>query len=579
MRQIPLLRGAVALLIALLFTTTLTAQTNESGQEGELQVDEMTAVDSLIKERNSAAVVPFRDTLFHIYGNIGSISAKRRAETISENIVMLSKLSLFSADSLLVVEEQNTIDVVYRDHTIIGVTQTQSRIEGKPQEELANEYKTIILDSITKQKASKRWFVIVRRIVLSIALGLAIWYGIKYLNIFYRRFLAFVGKQHHRTFKQIHFLLDDNQQIKIAQLIIKGVRLFLILMILYFGILTFFRLYPGTVWLSDTLVNYIVEPLSKAGTAVVDYIPKLFTIIVIVILFRFLIKGLRVIAEQIEAGAFVIRGFHTDWAIPTFNIVRVILFIFMFIFIFPYLPNSESKIFQGVSVFMGVLFSLGSTSVIGNVVSGLVITYMRPFQVGDRIKMGEYVGDVIEKTPLVTRLKTPKNEVITIPNSTVMSAHTVNYTVSAENHGLILHSNIAGGYNFDWRFMHKLLLEAADRTEGALKSPAPFIHQTAIEDFYALYQVNIYVEDATKMSQIYSNLFTSIQEVFGEAGVELVAPHITAIRDASTVYMPEQHLEGRPKFNPPFQLKVEQDKLSKEDIERIEEMLAKKRGE
>ena len=112
----------------------------------------------------------------------------------------------------------------------------------------------------------------------------------------------------------------------------------------------------------------------------------------------------------------------------------------MFVLIFPYLPGSDSDIFKGVSVFIGILFSLGSSTAIANMVAGLVITYMRPFKIGDRVKIAETTGDVVEKTLLVTRIRTPKNEIITIPNSSILSGNTVNFSSAADEKGLIIHT-------------------------------------------------------------------------------------------------------------------------------------------
>jgi small-conductance mechanosensitive channel len=228
----------------------------------------------------------------------------------------------------------------------------------------------------------------------------------------------------------------------------------------------------------------------------------------------------------------------------------------MFIVIFPHLPGSESPIFQGVSVFIGVVFSLGSSSIINNVVSGLVITYMRPFKVGDRIKIGEVVGNVIEKTPFVTRVRTPKNEEVTIPNSGILSAQTFNYTDSAKKHKLILHTDVTLGYDVPWRQIHKLLIDAAGRTTNVLKEPKPFVLQTAFDDFVVIYEINVYVQEADLMAIIYSELSQNIQDVFNEAGIEIMSPSYTAHRDGNKTVIPDDYLPKDYK-TPPFNVKVE----------------------
>ena len=210
----------------------------------------------------------------------------------------------------------------------------------------------------------------------------------------------------------------------------------------------------------------------------------------------------------------------------------------MIAMIYPYLPGSDSGVFQGISVFVGLIISLGSSTVIGNIIAGLVITYMRPFKLGDRIQLNETTGNVIEKTPFVTRLRTPKNEVVTIPNSFIMSSHTTNYSVSARQYGLIIHSTVTIGYDVPWRQVHQLLINAARQTTGVLPEPKPFVLETELSDYYPCYQINAYIKDADKLGDIYSDLHQNIQDVFNEAGVEIMSPHYFAGRDGSASTIP-----------------------------------------
>ena len=191
-----------------------------------------------------------------------------------------------------------------------------------------------------------------------------------------------------------------------------------------------------------------------------------------------------------------------------------------------------------LSVFVGLIISLGSSTVIGNIIAGLVITYMRPFKLGDRIQLNETTGNVIEKTPFVTRLRTPKNEVVTIPNSFIMSSHTTNYSVSARQYGLIIHSTVTIGYDVPWRQVHQLLINAARQTTGVLPEPKPFVLETELSDYYPCYQINAYIKDADKLGDIYSDLHQNIQDVFNEAGVEIMSPHYFAGRDGSASTIP-----------------------------------------
>jgi small-conductance mechanosensitive channel len=271
---------------------------------------------------------------------------------------------------------------------------------------------------------------------------------------------------------------------------------------------------------------------------------------------KYFIKLVKYIFSEIEAEKLKLSGFHADWAMPTYSIVKFILYAFMFVLIFPFLPGSDSNIFKGVSVFLGVLFSLGSTSAIANVVAGLVITYMRPFKIGDRIKIGDVTGDVIEKSLLVTRLKTPKNEEITIPNSAILSGNTTNYSTMARNEGLIVHTTVTIGYDVPWKNMYQALLNAADRTELILKEPKPFVLQTSLDDFYVAYQINGYTRNANLQARIYSSLHQHIQDCCNELGIEILSPHYRAGRDGNTTTIPADYLPGDYKA-PGFNVNIE----------------------
>jgi small-conductance mechanosensitive channel len=210
--------------------------------------------------------------------------------------------------------------------------------------------------------------------------------------------------------------------------------------------------------------------------------------------------------------------------------------------IFPYLPGSDSPAFQGVSIFLGVLFSLGSTSAIANIIAGLVITYMRPFTIGDRVRIAETEGDIIEKNLLVTRIRTVKNVDITIPNAMVLGSHITNFSSSAQDRGLILHTSVTIGYDAPWRKVHELLLGAALRTEHVMKDPAPFVLQKSLGDFYVSYELNALTDQPNMMVRIYSDLHQNIQDTFNEAGVEIMSPHYGAMRDGNQMAIPNEYL-------------------------------------
>ena len=251
------------------------------------------------------------------------------------------------------------------------------------------------------------------------------------------------------------------------------------------------------------------------------------------------IQLVKLFFSQIQHGRVVFSNFPAEWADPTYKIVRVLLVAFGVVVAFPYLPASDSAAFAGVSVFMGVLFSLASSSALSNMIAGIVLTYTGAFRLGDRVKLGDSFGDIVETSLLATHIRTIKNEDITIPNSVVLGSSTINYSRSAGTLGLILHTSVTIGYDAPWRKVHDLLIEAALATQGVLHQPRPFVWQTALNDFYVTYEINAYTNVPRDMIDIYAALHARIQDSFYAAGVEIMSPHYTSLRDGNTVAIPE----------------------------------------
>ncbi len=332
---------------------------------------------------------------------------------------------------------------------------------------------------------------------------------------------------------------------RIAEMVAGGMtvlKIFVLVVLGYFYITILFSFFPFTKTWAGTLFGYIVNPLWDILTSFIAYLPNLFFIVVIAYVTRAVVKLIKLIFDEIGKGTLSLPGFYREWADPTYKIVRFLILAFAAIVIFPYLPGSNSPIFQGVSVFLGVLFSLGSTSAIANIVAGVVLTYMRPFKTGDRVKIADTIGDIIDKTLLVTRVRTIKNVDITIPNAMVLGSHIINFSSSAKDPGLILHTGVTIGYDVPWKKVHELLLAAARATPNVLKEPVPFVLQTSLDDFYVSYELNAYTDQPNTMARTYSVLHQNIQDAFNEAGVEILSPHYAAVRDGNQVTIPESYL-------------------------------------
>ncbi|MDR0301217.1 MAG: mechanosensitive ion channel family protein [Treponema sp.] len=351
-------------------------------------------------------------------------------------------------------------------------------------------------------------------------------------------------------FKKLNKKIEESAREKIKPLVIKKLKLLTTKQItgvigtvlriikyvvtvlqLFITLPVIFSLFSATRNLAAMLLHYILTEVKTIGLSIGRYIPKLITIIIIVLITRYILRGIKFFASQIEKEKIVIPGFYPDWARPTYKILQVLLWAFTFALIYPYLPGANSRAFQGVSVFIGVIFSIGSTSAIGNLIAGLVITYMRPFKIGDRVQIKETIGFVVEKNLMVVRVKTHKNEYVTFPNVMILGSDIINYNTSSDEdeEGLILYAAITYGYATPWQKIHEILINAALATEYVQKKPKPFVLQTALDNFYAEYQINCYTKDVSKIPLIYSLLFENIQNGFKEAGLDLTTANFQII--------------------------------------------------
>lgn len=525
--------------------------------------DQLHKLEVLKKTAKPYPVAPFGDTLFNIYLGGNASRAEERAAAIDRRIQQLYEDDFFKADSLSVVKNENNYEIIYKNEIpVMAITELDALWLDMPADKMANDYLDKIKQSIVKEKEANSFYNWLKRIsmIVLVFIGLAfIIYLINKLfnvvsNYFHNNTDSFLNGLTIRKVK----LLDPAQYERMLIRLTNFIRIVVIIILFYLSLPLLFYIFPGTKDITRTLLSWILDPAKNILNSILNFLPDLFTIIVIYLFTYYLVKTLKYFSKEIEAGNMHVTGFPKEFARPSFNIIRFLLYAFMLVIVFPYLPGSGSPAFQGVSVFLGVLLSLGSSSAINNIIAGLVITYMRPFKIGDRVKVGDVTGDVIEKTTLVIRIRTIKNEDITVPNSTVLSSNTINYSANALDKGLIIYTTVTIGYDAPWKDVHQALINAALRTELILKEPAPFVLQTSLDDFYVSYQLNAYTKDANAQADIYSELHKNIQDCFNEAGIEIMSPHYGSLRDGNQTTIPPDYLSKDYKA-PTFNIKQEKE--------------------
>jgi len=480
-------------------------------------------------------IVPLKD-------GIGSMSLDERIAIVEKKITTLVDDRLFDKNELKALPDEDSVNIVYKDLMVLSITNKDARSFKTDKTTLANQYVSQIKTSVVNIKRLKG----PKKLLSSIAYAVVATLLLLFLLISLSRIFPFItsGFKGNKK-KQLPAIKIKNYEVissdRVADffvLVMNFLKVVITLVVVYFYIPIVLSFFPQTSEYAPKLYGYIGNPIKKISRVIVDFIPNLFFIGVILIFSYYILSFIKFLFREIERGTISFSGFHTEWAMPTYKLVRFIVIAFTAVMIFPYLPGSNTPAFQGVSVFIGVLLSLGSSTAISNMVGGTVLTYMRPFKIGDRVKIADTVGDVISKDLLVTRIKTVKHVNVTIPNSIILANHIVNYSTSALDEGLILHTTITIGYDVPWDLVHKLLIDSAKSVDMILETPKPFVLQTSLDDFYVSYELNAYTNRPGKMALIYSNLHQNIQDNFKNAGVEIMSPHFSAIRSGSEVAIP-----------------------------------------
>ncbi|MDX1439315.1 MAG: mechanosensitive ion channel family protein [Rubricoccaceae bacterium] len=526
-------------------------------------VDVVTLADSAKLKLDSAAVAVFEDTteaistdlsegtpvlffgrtLFRVYGPLGELSEEARAARITQRLEQIASNANANMDSLRVVEGQEFTTIQLADFIIVTVTTAEAKALLLPRNRVAIEHAELIKSAVARHREQLTARGLFRSAVISVLLLIVLVIVLRSLGWFYDFLARRTESLRTALIRPIVFrgniLVSRSQIESVASWLFRVTRVGIALFIIYMFLTSVFGLFPWTQAWSERLLSYVVAPLAGFGNLVVDGAPNLLAIAVIVVIVRWLIKISNYFFERIRMEEFHIPGFYPELAEPTRRIARFLLVILGFMLIYPYTPIAESRVFQGLTVFFGILLSLGSSSAISNIIAGVVLTYTRAFRLGDRVKMGDTFGDVVEKTFLVTRIRTPKNEDVAVPNSMALSDHIINYSqMCREGDGVILHSTVTIGYDVPWPKVHELLIESAKSVEGFEAEPPPFVLQNSLGDYSVAYQINAYTKEVNRMMPLYSDLHAAIQDAFNRAGVEILSPMYNAFRDGNKTTNP-----------------------------------------
>ena len=491
-------------------------------------------IEKLRNKMRGRPIVFEKDTLYYLYTSYGPYDIDTRVKYVEEKLKELYNDPYFVADSIKIKPAGDYLSVMYNDKTITGVSMVDALWENSSQTELAQRYANIIKNTIVKykeQNSLKSVLIRLAELLLVLFITFILVWAINRLFDFLKKITL---NSEHRFLTSIRIRNYDFIKkpgiLKVLVKLLAILRIVFLLFLLITIIHLIFDIFPSTQYLSKIIVQWISEPIKNVGIAIIGYLPHLFYIVIIAVITRYVLKILRFFALEIERGILKIKGFHPEWAHTTYVLARMMLWVLALVIMFPHLPGSDSDAFKGISIFLGVLISLGSSSAISNAIAGIVISYMRPFQVGDWIKSGEIIGAVIEKNALVTRLKTINNEDITIPNSAILSGATMNFTSIGKEIGLALNVQVKVRYDYSDNLVEELLIEAALKTNGISPKPHPYIFQISLSELNAVYELNAYTFHPENMYFIKSDLTKNIQSTFRQANIEIFSTQYVEIR-------------------------------------------------
>jgi small-conductance mechanosensitive channel len=474
-----------------------------------------------------ASVVVDGEKLLRVRG-YSAYPAEIRAARIAGRINALAADDAVPISSLHIEDVDGVSRIVAGEQLVMTVTDADAKLELSDRQVLGKVYATRISEAIRDYRSARTAARFVRSGLLTLAatavLVVLLWLGARAMS---RLEVALERRIKHRL------VALEERSLRIlsaAQLwqALNGLRsllwtaAILAAVVIYLDFLL--HLFPWTRGFGEQLLALLTDPLFAIGRGALDALPNLLVLAVIIVLVRYALRALHLLFAALESGSVTIAAFEREWATPTYRLVRLLVLALAVVVAYPYIPGSESNAFKGVSIFLGVIFSLGSTSLIGNIIAGYSLTYRRAFRVGDRVRIGDYVGDVSEMRLLVTHLCTPKNEEVIIPNSEILSRSVVNYSTFAHAGKLILHATVGIGYEVPWRQVEAMLIRAAVRTEGLLSEPAPFVLQKELGDFAVTYEINVYCDKPQLMNRLYARLYRSILDEFNEFGIQIMTP-------------------------------------------------------
>ena len=487
-------------------------------------------------------------TLFTVQAKQTASSVAVRAQRMSDRIEAIARDQSIPVEAIALTETEFGPTLFVEDILIMTVTAADVAGTGLTPQTLAARNLRIIQDQIAtyRSERSAEYLAQAWGFALLSTLGLAL--AILVLANVMPQFYRWLDRQQDRWIPDVRLqsfeLLTAAQLTLLVQILTKILHFVLVTNLVLFYLSYVLSLFPQTRRLGQSVFGYVLGAFQLVGNAFLAYLPNLVSIAIIVVVTSSLLRFARWICANIRRGRLRIGGFYPEWAMPTYRLVQFMLVAIAFALVFPYLPGAESPAFQGVSIFFGLLVSLGAGGVVLSIVAGFILVYTRAFREGDRISFGNFEGFVTEKSLFVTRIRTLENVLVSIPNAALLTGNIVNYTalVREQKIPIVIKTTVTLGYDVPWKLVYDTLIAAAEATADILSDPQPHVWQTSLDDFYVSYQLRAYTTHPDLLEVIYSNLHQNLQDHCNQAGIEIMSPHYGALRDGNQITIPADHL-------------------------------------
>lgn len=485
------------------------------------------------------------NTLFLVRG-FSAFPAVERAEMIQQRLIAIAE----SSDKLSFVTNVSPnefgLSIESDNRLVTVVTNADAEFEQVELDVLAGLQAEAIEDALKQYQESRSDTARVGSALAAVAWS-AVFFVVSYLFFKNRRRLVmFFARRIEKRFATV----EEATQSFVRGKAIAAIFGYVLNVLMWAGYLVLFYYYLSVVLLAfaetrpfaEILLRFVSDPLINVAVGFVGYLPNLITLVIIVIMTRFGLSGIKLFFDNVEKGVFQLGDFEPHWISPTHFLVKILVILIAVVFAYPYIPGSDSRAFQGLTILAGVMLSLGSNTVISNMMAGLFVIYRRSTNLGDRVQVGDRIGDVVEIKLMETLIKSIKNEMISIPNAQLLNSEVVNYSRTIDGRGLLVHTTVGIGYEEPPKKVEAMLIEAARRTKDLKNSPKPFVLWAQLADYAINYEINAYTSRGASLPKIKSDLHENITEVFNENGTQIMTP--SYIADPEIPKIPDQPWDG-----------------------------------